>query len=410
MNTSKAPLLAIALMVKNEAVSIQATLASLFDGGITHFFVLDTGSSDNTMQLTEMFFQQHNVSGFIQQEPFIDFSTSRNRTLELAEQCFPDAFFFLMPDAEWYLNHPKELLRFCEQEKHRDTPLYLIRIKINATEFTTARLFRASKHIRFKGVVHEVPEIPTLVKVPDPICFEVKASCSGVEKSKQRWLQDLILLSKSYDENKNNPRTAFYLAQTYECLGDINKAYQFYQHREKLTGWDEENYVTLFRLGCLAEKIDKTNSIHSWAIAMDYFLKAFALRPHRIEPLVKIADHYWPSNIQTCYLFICYAYYMPYPENDICFIEKRMYSYDRYEIMSRSAWHMGNYALGEKATVLALKSHPEMEHLHQNLKLYREKLKAEPLNKRQSNFCNYLPQLTRYSLSSTDAVALEDLE
>ena len=382
-NTSDTPLLAIVLMVKDEAVSIEATLSSLLDPSIKHFFILDTGSSDNTMQLTEAFFQQHNLIGHIKQEPFIDFSTSRNRALELAEQQFPEAVFFLMPDAEWHLHHPQALIQFCEQEKHREMSLYSIHIKTNAVEFTTARLFRASKRIRFKGLVHEVPEIPSSMKVPNPVFFEVKASSHGIEKSKRRWQQDLVLLSKGHAENPNDSRTTFYLAQTYECLGDFKKAYQYYQHREQLDGWSEENYITLFRLGCLADKIDSTNALNAWAIAMDYFLKAFSLCPQRIEPLVKIAEHYWPSNIQTCYLFIRHAYDIPYPKGDALFIDKGMYDYNRYEIMSRCAWYMGEYALGEKATLMALRLHPEMEHLHQNLKLYRDKLQAQPLNRLQ---------------------------
>jgi tetratricopeptide (TPR) repeat protein len=288
--------------------------------------------------------------------------------MELAEQHFPDTAFFLMPDAEWYLHHHDALITFCENEKLRDTPLYLIKIKMNSTEFTTARLFRASARIRFKGIVHEAPELLAQVKTPDPIYFEVKASHHGIEKSQLRWQRDLPLLTNAYEQNPEDPRTTFYLAQTYECLGMLEKAYEFYQRRSALKGWDEENFITLFRLGYLAERINL------WAIAMEYYLQAFSLRSHRIEPLVKIAEHYWSSNIQTSFLFIRHAYDIPYPKTDLLFIEKEMYDYTRYEIMSRCAWYMKQYTLGEEATLLALAIHPGMEHLHSNLKLYREKL------------------------------------
>jgi glycosyltransferase involved in cell wall biosynthesis len=374
MKKSELPLITVALMVKNESIAVEATLFSLLNGGISHFFVLDTGSSDNTVQLVQEFFQKHpNIDGYISQEPFVDFAASRNRTLELAEHYFPNTVFFLMPDAEWYLHHPHALMRFCEKEQHTDTPLYLIKIKINSVEFAAARLFRASKRIRFKGVVHEAPEVPAQAKTPDPIYFEVNASHQGIEKSRQRWQRDLPLLLKAYQENNNDPRTTFYLAQTYECLGMLEKAYLFYQHRSKLNGWDEENFITLFRLGCLAQR-NKINNTDAWATAMDYFLQAFSLRPHRIEPLVKIAEHYWPRNIQTCYLFIRHAYDIPYPTNDLLFIEKEMYDYHRYELLSRCAWYVDQYELGEKATLLALAVHPNMNHLHNNLKLYQEKL------------------------------------
>ena len=231
---------------------------------------------------------------------------------------------------------------------------------------------------RSKGVVHEAPERPASVKVPDPVYFEVKPTSYGVEKSQRRWRQDVELLTKEFKKNENDPRTTFYLAQTFECLGELEKAYQFYQYREQLSGWDEENFITLFRLGCLAERLGPIERSSAWSTAMDYYLKAFSQRPHRIEPLVKIAEHYWPDNIQTCYLFIRHAYDIPYPKSDLLFIEKEMYDYTRYEIMSRAAWYMGEYALGEEATLLALKAHSEMEHLHKNLELYREKLVGIP--------------------------------
>jgi glycosyltransferase involved in cell wall biosynthesis len=371
-------LIAIALMVKNEAPSIQATLSSLFQEGMRHFFVLDTGSSDNTIELIQAFFTRHQLDGHIKQESFIDFSTSRNRTLELAEQQFPATSFLLMPDAEWHLRNANALINFCTQEQHNKTPLYLIKMKMNTMEFAAARLFRTASQVRFKGVVHEVPEIIATTKAPDSVYFEVKASAQGMEKSNRRWQQDLVLLSQAYTDNPQDPRTGFYLAQTYECINNLNKAYKIYQHRATLNGWDEENFITLLRLGGLAERMDSYST--NWSIALDYYLKAFALRPHRIEPLIKIANHYWPDNIPTCYLFISYAYKISYPKEDLLFIDKEAYEYTRYEIMSRCAWYMGEYVLGEQATQLALKIHPNQEHLLRNLKLYQQQLSTKSPN------------------------------
>lgn len=368
-------LITAVLMVKNEAQVIEETLLPLVAADIRHITVLDTGSTDNTVQVTKNFFSHHHIKGRIYQEPFIDFATSRNRALELTEQCFPETSFILMCDAEWHLHHAEGLITFCEQEKNNNSPLYLVKIKMSSLEFTTARLFRASAKIRFKGVVHEVPEVATSLQIPDPIYFEVKSSLRGIEKSKRRWRQDAELLLNNYHKTPDDPRTVFYLAQTYHCLGEIEKAYDFYHVREKLCGWDEENFITLFRLGCLADEMSKSSSSLSWSTAMEYFLKAYANRPSRIEPLVKIANHYWSENIPTCYLFIRHAYDLPYPQQDILFIEKEMYDYTRYEIMSRCAWYMGQYELGESATLLALKCHPEMTHLHNNLMLYQGKTK-----------------------------------
>ena len=373
-NDSKPPLIAIAIMVKNEEVSIQATLYSLFKSGMRDFFVLDTGSTDKTIDIAERFFKQHQLNGYIQQEPFVDFSTSRNRTLELAEQHFPHIPFLLMPDAEWSLRNGKALHRICEREIHSKASLYSLTIKVGELEFTTARLFRAASRIRFVGVVHELPEPVKRVRIHSRAYFQADPTARGHEKSKRRWQQDLLLLSKAYHDNPQDSRNTYYLAQTYECLNDVENAYRFYQCREKLTGCPEEYFTTLLRLGRLSMLVKQTDNLPGWATAMDYFLKAYAQRPHRIEPLVHIADHYWPDNIQACYLFAQQAYDKPYPINELHCINKTAYQYTRYEIMSRCAWHMGEYALGEQATLLALQARPGTEHLLNNLKLYRQKL------------------------------------
>lgn len=377
MHQPSSPLLVMVMMVKNEAASIEATLKNFFQEGLRHFVIYDTGSTDHTIHLCQTFFEQHDCIGYIQEDTFIDFSTSRNRTLDFAEACFPSAHFFIMSDAEWYLYHGQLLLNFCEQEKFTETPLYLINIHMNATHFTTARLFRVASHIRFSGVVHEVPEIVATIKCPEQVYFDVRATDQGIEKSRRRWQRDLLLLSKIFHDNPEDSRNAFYLAQTYECLGLLENAFHIYQHRETLPGWDEENFVTCFRLGYLAEILSQSNDQFSWDMAMSYYLKAFGLRPHRIEPLIKLADHFWPNNIPTCYLFIKHAYDIPYPQQDTLFIEKHMYLYERYEIMSRCAWHMGEFELGEVATRLALDIYPDTPHLQKNLALYQSKTQVK---------------------------------
>src|SRR5262245_29513686 len=107
------PLLVTVIMVKNEAGSLEATLQPMVDGGIQHFVVFDTGSTDGTQDIARAFFEKNNIpaaQAHIVEEPFIDFSTSRNHALEATEQLFPEATFMLMPDAEWYMHNTAELL------------------------------------------------------------------------------------------------------------------------------------------------------------------------------------------------------------------------------------------------------------------------------------------------------------
>ena len=76
IQTSYDPILVAVIMVKNEETVMRATLQPFVDGGVDSFFVFDTGSTDNTVGVTEDFFAEHGLTkAYIAQEPFIDFAT-----------------------------------------------------------------------------------------------------------------------------------------------------------------------------------------------------------------------------------------------------------------------------------------------------------------------------------------------
>ena len=365
--------LAVVVMVKNEALAIADTLNPFLKAGVTHFLVLDTGSTDDTVAIAKSLLATM-PNAHVIQEPFVDFATSRNRALVLAEEAFPNIPFLLMLDAEWHCHEIPALLHFCDSERHSNTPLYLLKVIMNRTfEFYVPRLFRTNAKARFEGVVHEVPTIATTHKVPE--CYITYAgSETGIQKTKKRWERDLALLKAEHQKKPQQPRTVFYLAQTYECLGNLKAAYRFYLKRAMLTGFDEELFITHFRLGGLAQMLSQSDKQFTFDIAKQHYETAFGLRPHRIEPLVKLADYYWPNNVALCYLYAKHACDTPFPIQDLLFIEKEMYAYTRYEILSRCAWYMGDYQKGLLATKQALVHSPNTPHLLRNLQLYQKKM------------------------------------
>jgi glycosyltransferase involved in cell wall biosynthesis len=375
LKRAKQSLLTVVLMVKNEEEVMAKTLEPLVLGGVDSFLIFDTGSTDRTIEVTKEFFKDHNIEGYvIAEEPFIDFATSRNHALEVAEREFPDSGFFLFLDAEWYTHNVKGLLEFCAQELDKNIPCYLMRIMNNDIDFSVPRLIRVKSHSRFTGSVHEIIATSSVAKIPNAIYFELGVSRYGFEKSQRRWKRDVALLQKEHDKNPNDPRTTFYLAQTYECLGDLENAFHYYKIRSGQEGWHEENYETFYRLGHIADRLSAVDSRYTWNMAFDYYATAHNILPHRAEPLVKIASHYWqdgaaPINTALCYLFAKRACELGYPERDLLFIDPTTYKYKRYELLSKSAWHIGDFDNGELATRNALQA-KEMPHLLHNLAAY----------------------------------------
>lgn len=183
--------------------------------------------------------------------------------------------------------------------------------------------------------------------VPRDSYFEWRPSTVGKEKTQQRWLRDRDLLLKSYEQDPGNARTLFYLAQTYDCLGDWHNAFLFYQKRAEIRGWDEEDFITRLRLGNVCWELTRDEEPTLCPLPVWYYLEAFSLRPHRAEPLVSIARYYLKKGqMHLAFVFAARAIQIPYPEHDILFVEKYLYDVVRYDLLGRCAWYVGEYELG----------------------------------------------------------------
>ncbi len=361
------PLLVAVLMVKNEEPVMELTLQPLVDAGITDFLIYDTGSTDQTVQVTQDFFIKNNITNFvIEQGDWVDFSTCRNRALELTEKYFPQAIFMLMVDAEWILSKSDELLKFCKEHEHDLDKIYAIKVVVDNHVIEYVRLIRCGQNVRFEGRVHEYINHNGYQTLPNSVSFEWRRSDYGKEKSKARWLLDLDILLQDLQDEPENPRTVFYLAQTYFCLHDWENAAKWYEKRATMKGWDEETYVAIFTLAQAYQNLKNYDQM------IFNYLKAFSCRPIRAEPLIELAKYYF--NIESynlCYLFARYACTVPIPKYDAALLNMYAYTFVRYNILSAVAYYQHDFELGYQATLKALKARPDLQYLYDNLKEYQ---------------------------------------
>ncbi len=380
------PLLVVVIMVKDEETVIRQTLEMYCKadprGEKIAYVVYDTGldpRSPTMIKAEELFMDYHLTNYFIIQEPFVDFATSRNRALDLVGEKFPHAGYMLMPDAEWYLHGVEELLAFCERElEHPEHTSYLVRIVSPDLDFGTQRLLRGGSSLRFGGVVHETIMIGTQFKTPNSIYFELKVERAGAEKTQRRWMRDKELLLKAFLANPQDSRTCFYLAQTFDCLGDLDNAYYYYELRTHLIGWCEEDFMARYRLATVTERMKNPDGSSCWAEALDHYLQAFTMRPIRVEPLIRVAQHYLHEGNHACaFLFAQRACQVPYPANDTLFVEKEAYDYVRHDILGQCAWYVGEFDMGEQEVRAALKTHDNYPHLFTNLSFYLNRKLAQ---------------------------------
>jgi hypothetical protein len=364
------PLLAIVIMVKNEALVIEETLQPFFEAGIQHYLIFDTGSTDGTVSLTLELFEKYNIKhGHVVEKPFVDFAISRNQALQAAEEIFPHANFFFMIDAEWYVKNVPGLITFCKAYKNSKEDLFHVRLGRQDYKNYIPRLFKAHKGICFCGAVHEYINKIATIKVPDDSYIYWNPSRLGVEKSRQRWYRDCDLLLKEHDKNPEDARTVFYLAQSYDCLNNFEQARYWYEKRCEMIGFHEETYMAHIRVAQAYRNLD------NWPKALFYFIRAYSLNPRRVEPLICLADYYLKqNNFAVSYMFALQAVKVEQSSDYVLFINQVDYDYTRYDILGIVAWYVGEYEEGKKAVLKALEHSPDSTHLLSNLALYEAKI------------------------------------
>lgn len=260
------------MIVKNEENTVRDTLLPFIKHGIKEYFILDTGSTDNTMGVIQTLFKEFNLKGTLLEEEFIDFATTRNRAIELAK-IYYKLDFFLFLDAEWFIEGLDELLKYCKKEIYTKNEYYYITIKTPNLTYTDIRFFKRKGKKKFIGVVHEVMDSKTQVILPDSIYFRWNPCKESVKKSMERWVIDI---KKMLSIDNKSSRDIFFIAETYYKLKDYKLAQYSFQERISMGGCKEEIYMSYYRLGNISSKIK-------------FYLKSYLILPSRAEPLIKSA-------------------------------------------------------------------------------------------------------------------------
>jgi hypothetical protein len=387
------PMLVVLLMVKDENKVIIPTLETFLtasskagkDNGEVAFVLYDTGSTDGTDTLAKKFFEEKKIKHYlIEKGIFTNFAESRNRALEITRKAYPRSTFILFPDAEWYMHEFEELLTFCRtQISEYETgvvppPYYCVRMERSDSYVSlTPRLFLTADSVEFEGVVHECPTKYSDKQVPLKAYFEIGLSKFGAEKSKNRWYRDRNLLLQDLQKNPTNSRSTFYLGLTEKWLGHNDIAYIYLKKRIEMPAFPQEDYSALFQLAEVTEQLSETDpKNYTWEEALGYYMQAYEMRPHRAEPLVRLADHYIrKENYSVGYLFARRAAELPLPsvEQEVLSISLEEYDYNRWELLGRAAWYVGEYEMGEAATKKAIEARPNYAHLYSNLACYWER-------------------------------------
>ena len=268
-------------IVRNESKNILRMLRSVAPI-IDCWSITDTGSTDDTLSKVYAFFLGHNIPGNLWTQPFVDFATTRNWSLDRSENSFLAEHFdyHLLVDADmvWCGVIDKEALtEDAYYIRQKDKP--------SGAEYDNLRIVKRGIGAQYVGVTHEYLDVGGLQGPWPKLRGGMFIDHADGANRPGKFERDIALLKAEVEKNPDDARSVFYLAQSYRDNGQFQKAASTYLDRSYMENtWEEEKwYALLMYARCLDTMgVDATGI---WKLCHNE-------RPWRREPLKDLARYY----------------------------------------------------------------------------------------------------------------------
>jgi len=272
------PTLCLNMIVKNESKIITRLFDSVLSI-IDTYCICDTGSTDNTVQLIQDYFNSKNIKGIVVTEPFQNFAHNRNFALQ---SCLGLSDYVLLLDADMVLqvgSFKKEVLKE-----------YDVGCVLQGSDdfyYQNTRILKDNGLFTYIGVTHEYISTPSGSKTKTFTKSDIFIRDFGDGGCKSdKFERDVRLLEGAIALEPNHDRYHFYLANSYMDLGNLEKAIENYEKRIQIGGWDQEVWYSYYKLGFCHKRMGNIDK------AITAWLDGFNYLPNRVENLYEIIYHY----------------------------------------------------------------------------------------------------------------------
>jgi tetratricopeptide (TPR) repeat protein len=354
--------LCLNMIVRNESKIIIRLLTSVLPI-IDTYLICDTGSTDDTPTIIKTFFDSHNIPGEVITEPFKNFGYNRTFALKAAHR---KATYALLLDADMIF---KIEPTFNKQSLSKDA--YMIIQKGGGLNYHNTRLIRLDIDAKCVGPTHEYYDLPPGHQNEKLDSIWIDDIGDGGSKA-NKFERDIKLLKDGIEEEPNNGRYYFYLANSYFNTGRNSESIPYYKKRIELGGWVEEVFYSYLNLGHAYMKTGQDGeAIMSW-------MNGYNHHTSRSETIYEICKYYREKGKNKLAMMFCkLGMEIPYPVNDSLFIHKDVYDtgFD-YELSILGYYN--NYPDTYKVfTRLMNKSNQSYNNLLSNYKFYVPKLSVD---------------------------------
>jgi len=345
-------LIHLCIMVKNGGEQFASMLNDNLPI-IDRWTILDTGSTDGTIDTIHKILVGKK-KGNLYQEPFINFRDSRNRCLDLSgTSC---KFCIMLDDTYVIKGDLRTSLSYIRGDQRSDS--LSLMIKSYDSSYTSNRIIKSETKLRYIYTIHEI------ISDKNNINFVLSDKEASIydrnydymeQRTIERQKMDLKLLYDEVAENKDDPRSYYYLAQTYRGLHDYEKAFYYYMKRTEYTnsGFIQERVDAAFEAARLAQyQLNKT-----WEECLQLYEKCFKIDETRPETQYFIGIYYYmQNNYKIAYKYFKKAFEIGFPLNCQFSLKPTLSFHFLPKLLSKICYEIGDFELGEQASQLFLQN------------------------------------------------------
>lgn len=338
-------LINLCIMVKNGGPQFEQMLTDNLPI-IDRWTILDTGSTDDTINIINKVLVGKK-QGNLYQEPFINFRESRNRLLDLAgTSC---KFNIMLDDTYVVQGDLRSFLTEVRGDQYANS--FTLYIQSDDTQYGSNRIIKSNSGLRYIHTIHEVISDKNNINIviPDNKAKILDGRFDYMEKRTQERKQlDLKLLYEEVEENPNDPRAYYYLAQTYNLLEDYESAYKYFLKRAEFTnsGFIQERVDAVFEAARVANfKLNKP-----WSECMSLYEQCYKIDESRPEALYFIGIHYYLENdYKKAFPYFKKAFEIGYPTHCQYSLKPTLSFHFCPKFLTKICYQLEEYNLGENA-------------------------------------------------------------
>lgn len=333
----------LTMIVKDESAVIERCLSALIPF-IDYWLIIDTGSSDDTINVILRKMKNTGLRGEVQSRRWHGFSHNRSELLRQARKHYPESDYHLMIDADDTFS-PAEGFKWPEL----DADGYHLKHMMGGMSWWRPALVKASLPWRYEGAAHEHMKCDSPATLRKINGVRIRCGNDGARRVNEpikKYERVASQLEASLEENPDDPRAVFYLAQSYRDAKQSERALELYQRRVEMGGWIEEVWYSHMQIGVLHERLE-----HDWKLSEKAYMDAYDARPTRAEALIHLASLHrrLSKKKHMARVYALAAKDHVYPKRDILFIDEYTYTWRAQDEYAMAMWSMG-----DKRTALAV--------------------------------------------------------